>query len=190
MASKLPAPLPILAAAAAGAGFAASRVLHPSSGATPAPTAPGAQAGGAGDSSLAGSTGGDIWSQFGGDSNAWGDSGTGGGTLPTPGALPPDQGGGGAAPIPAPAPASTPTQPTSTAAPYYNATVSVATALWSPGAQRWVYNGPNAIKAGTALVIRGAHYIEGGVSCYPIVGAAYTGYWVPVAHVRVGSRIN
>jgi hypothetical protein len=112
MASRLPAPLPILAAAAGAAGFAASRVLHPTSGPTPAQTAQGAPS--SGDSSLAGSTGGDIWSQFGGDSNAWGDSGTGPGTVPSPSQLPPDT---GPAPAPAPAPAPSHTYPSTIGAP-------------------------------------------------------------------------
>jgi len=78
---------------------------------------------------------------------------------------------------------------TPTAAPHYYAQVTIATALWNSGTKKWVYNGPNAIRVGTRLVVRGAKYLRGGVPCYPIVaGTKYGGYWVPVAHVKLTGR--
>lgn len=75
------------------------------------------------------------------------------------------------------------------AAPHFAATVTTPTNLWNGATSHWVYNGRNNIKVGTRLVIRGAKYVKGGVSCYPIVGPAYAGYWVPVAHVKVGTKV-
>ncbi|MGH2512945.1 MAG: hypothetical protein ACRDGQ_09680 [Candidatus Limnocylindrales bacterium] len=87
-------------------------------------------------------------------------------------------------PIPTPLPITAP-PPASTASPHYTARVTVATALWNDGSQRWVYNGPNAIKVGTILDVRGAHYLKGGVSTLPIGSGTYAGYYVPAAHVTI-----
>lgn len=82
-----------------------------------------------------------------------------------------------------------PDSSTSPTAPHFNAVVTTATNLWNPATGRWVFNRRNVIKVGTRLVIRGAQYRRGGVLCYPIVGPPYAGYWVPVAHVRVGTKV-
>ncbi|MGH2512944.1 MAG: hypothetical protein ACRDGQ_09675 [Candidatus Limnocylindrales bacterium] len=73
-------------------------------------------------------------------------------------------------------------------APHHAARVTVPTAIWNDGTHRWVYNGPNAIKPGTCLTVRGAHYQKGGQDTWPIVGGTpFGGYYVPVAHVELTS---
>ncbi len=78
----------------------------------------------------------------------------------------------------------------STSTPHFHATVTVPTALWNDKYHHWVYNGKNSIKVGTALIIRGAQHVKDNVKCWPIVeGTKYGGYYVPVAHVRLGAQI-
>lgn len=79
--------------------------------------------------------------------------------------------------------------PVVTPAPHFAATVTTPTNLWNDKYHRWVYNGTNRVKVGTRLVIRGAQYAKDGVKCYPIVGPLYAGYYVPVAHVKVGAKL-
>ncbi len=79
--------------------------------------------------------------------------------------------------------------------PRHAAVVVIATALYNAGEGRWVYNGPNRIRAGTRLVVRGAGYTFGGVTCYPVeqiapdpeIPAGWTGqgYYVPRANVHL-----
>lgn len=102
MASKLPAPLPLMAAGAGVIGFAASRLIGTNRGAPAAtPTADQlAQGAPLDDSSLAGSGAGDLWSQFGGGGQQdFGDGSTGAGALPPPYPI-----GGGDAGLPPPPP--------------------------------------------------------------------------------------
>ena len=72
-----------------------------------------------------------------------------------------------------------------TGSPHYGATVTRPTALWNPATKRWVYNGPNAIKVGTPLIVRGARYSMGGQITHPVV-SPFGGYYVPVANVKLG----
>lgn len=72
------------------------------------------------------------------------------------------------------------------ASPHHEAVVTVATAIYNGTTGRWVYNGPNALKPGLQLVVRGAGYTFDGVLTYPVV-SPYPGYYVPVAHVRLES---
>jgi hypothetical protein len=77
----------------------------------------------------------------------------------------------------------TPSDPISIA-PTYKATVIVeGTRLWNDSTKRWVYH----LAKGTVLTVRGAKYLKGGTSCYPVTGPApYTGpYYVPRASVRL-----
>jgi len=70
-----------------------------------------------------------------------------------------------------------------TAAPHYHATVIHATKLWNDSTKRWVYQ----LAVGATLIVRGAKYVKGGKSCYPIVaGTQYGGYWAPAASVKLG----
>lgn len=125
-------------------------------------------------------------------------TGPAGGGLPGGGGVvtPPDDGYGLPAPTPAPAPAPSPTPTPAAPAPaptttHYAATVTVATSLWNPNTKHWVYNGPNAIRVGTALVVRGSQSKpDGATACYPISGTLYAGYYVPVSHVRLGARLS
>lgn len=74
---------------------------------------------------------------------------------------------------------------------HYHAQVIVPTALWNDGTQRWVYNGPNRIKAGTSLVVRSKGFTKDGVSCFavaslPALGpTAGPGYFIPKLHIRL-----
>lgn len=78
-------------------------------------------------------------------------------------------------------------KPPPAASPHYRATVTRATSLWNPETKKWVYNGPNQIKVGTALIVRSARYSLGGKSTYPVV-SPYAGYYVPHENVRLGAR--
>jgi len=190
-------PIVPLAIGGAAAGFVAGRVFG-----QPPAAPPVALAGGSGapaNPTLSGTTS-DLWGSWGSASLNFADQFGPPGVLPgvagpyDSGGLPGGTGGDGGSTAPpysppyTGTPTSTPTTqpPPSTAAPHYYAQVTVPTALWNDGTQRWVYNGPNAIPVGTRLVVRGAKYLKGGVSCYPIVaGTPYGGYWVPVAHVKL-----
>lgn len=104
---------------------------------------------------------------------------------PDPGPPPPIGPPGPPPPHPVPVPVG---QPPAAAA-HYRATVSVATSLWNPASSRWVYNGPNAIRRGTGLIVRAARYTVGGQSCYPVSSPpAYAGDYVPANHVTLGGR--
>lgn len=76
-------------------------------------------------------------------------------------------------------------------APKYSAKVTSATSLWNEQTHRWVYNGSNALKAGTMLVVRGAQYKKDGVACYPVVGPTpyVPAYYVPVKNVTMVTRL-
>ncbi len=78
--------------------------------------------------------------------------------------------------------------------PHRGSVVTVATSLWNDQTKRWVFNGPNALKVGTALEIRARQFPKGGQACYPVTSGSYSeqhgtskyaGYYVPVTHVRI-----
>lgn len=76
---------------------------------------------------------------------------------------------------------------------HYKATVSTATSLWNDATGRWVYNGANAIKAGTRLEVRRKQFPKGGVATYPVscgtYACNYPGYYVPVKNVKLGGEV-
>jgi len=76
---------------------------------------------------------------------------------------------------------------------HFASSVIHATSLWNDATQRWVYNGPNAIKIGTKLEVRGKQYPKGGVATYPVTCGAfacnYPGYYVPVKNVKLGGEV-
>lgn len=87
----------------------------------------------------------------------------------------------------------TPPDPVAVAglSPRYHATVIHPTSVWNNGSKKWVYSGANAIKAGTALIVRSATYVKGGKPCYPIdvTSPNYAGYYVPKENVKLGGKV-
>ncbi len=90
-------------------------------------------------------------------------------------------------------------KPATVTAPHYAGVVTRATSLWNDYTKEWVYKdvaGPadNRIPVGTRLELRGVQFTKGGTRCYVITSGKYSknysGYYVPVANVKLGSRVN
>ena len=77
---------------------------------------------------------------------------------------------------------------------HFEGVVTRATPLWNDATKRWVYNGPNAIKVGTKLELRGKQFPKGGVITYPVTcgpwACNYAGYYVPVKNVKLGDKVG
>jgi len=73
------------------------------------------------------------------------------------------------------------------------AVVIKTTQLWNDQTKRWVYNGPNAIKVGTLLEVRGRQFVKDGQATYPVTCGTYAcnypGYYVPVKAVKLGGNV-
>lgn len=77
-------------------------------------------------------------------------------------------------------------------APHFQGTTIHRTSLWNDTTKQWVYNGANEVNVGVHLEVRGARYVKGAVSCYPITTGSWAtrygggNYYVPAANVKLG----
>lgn len=195
MASKLPAPLPLMAAGAGVIGFAASRLLGTSSHGPAAPTGDQtAQGAPLGDTSMAGTGAGDLWSQFGGGGQQdFGDGSTGPGAVPPPypigggdGGIPPGGPGPGPGPAPTPPPPPAPS-PVPTSSPRPAGAVGTITAnglryLYTVSGGVATRHGPYSGLKFTAWVAAAGHY-KPNATLYRILSGTHAGSYAHVTDV-------